>query len=77
MSDLKQLEARLHAALSRLEAARSRPAAEGDPERLKALVAENAELRASLASLAAVRQADVDRLDALIAQLRPLVEELG
>lgn len=73
MSDLKDLEARLDAALARLAAAP--PAAGPDPDALSALEARNTELSQKLAALSAQRDKDLAQLDELLAQLRPLIDE--
>ncbi len=76
MSDLKELEGRLNAAVARIEAALHKPGASEAPGD-DALRTENQALRASLASLSAQRDADVEKLDGLIDRLRPLIEELS
>jgi hypothetical protein len=76
MHEVKQLEARLGAALDALErklAAAAKPADDG-PD-LAELQAENARLQQELADLTEERERDLAQLDQLIAQLRPLVEE--
>ncbi|MEX0969457.1 MAG: hypothetical protein WD046_03305 [Paracoccaceae bacterium] len=66
MSDLKKLEGRINAALSRLEAAEA-----GHLE----LTKENAKLRADLEEQKNQRQNDLEELDRLLDQLKPLIEE--
>jgi hypothetical protein len=82
MTDLKTLEARLDAALTALEtAAAAGSGAAGDDSgaeaaaRIAALEAENRELQDRLAAVTEEREKDLAQLDALIAQLRPLIEE--
>ncbi|MGR3722076.1 hypothetical protein LGT41_0014035 [Abyssibius alkaniclasticus] len=66
MSDLKKLESRINAALSRLEAAEA-----GHLE----LTKENARLRADLEEQKNQRQSDLEELERLLDQLKPLIEE--
>jgi len=66
MSDLKKLESRINMALGRLEAAEA-----GHLE----LTKENAKLRADLETERNNRQADLEELDRLLGQLKPLIEE--
>ena len=66
MSNLKKLESRINAALMRLEAAEA-----GHLE----LTKENARLRADLEEQKNQRQADLEELDRLLGQLKPLIEE--
>ena len=80
MSELSTLEARLEAALVQLATAiRSRPVSGADAsdgmERINKLEAENTDLSTSLQKLQKQRQRDVADLDALLEQLKPLVEE--
>lgn len=80
MSELSTLEARLEAALVQLATAiRSRPVSGVDAsdgmERINKLEAENTDLSTSLQKLQKQRQRDVADLDALLEQLKPLVEE--
>ena len=76
MDEVKELEARLTAALDALErklAETGEPAGDGpDPT---ALQAENERLQQELADLTEERERDLAQLDQLIAQLKPLVEE--
>ena len=69
MSDLDAVEERIHAALGRIRAAMDARAADA------ARAAEADSLRDRLSAVEAKRAADVAQLDALIAELRPLVEE--
>jgi len=66
MSDLKKLESRITTALGRLEAAEAGHLA---------LTKENAKLRADLEAERNNRQNDLEELDRLLAQLKPLIEE--
>lgn len=84
MTQISQLDDRASAALSRLKkalAARDAAAA-ADPdtkklvERIAALEAENAGLLEDMERLRAKRDKDVAALDELIAQLKPLIEEV-
>ncbi|MEO0386478.1 MAG: hypothetical protein AAF281_02970 [Pseudomonadota bacterium] len=80
MSDLRDLEARLDAATARIVAALTalserRDTAAGDAD-VAALKAENADLAGALEALRAERARDVAEIDTLIAQLKPLVEEV-
>lgn len=84
MTDLNQLDAQMTAALARLRAALDLRAAVGASDggaealqaRVRALEAENAELQDELERLRAKRDKDVAALDELIAQLKPLIEEV-
>jgi SMC interacting uncharacterized protein involved in chromosome segregation len=76
MDEVKELEARLSAALDALErklAEAAQPA--GDGPDLDALRDENERLQQELADLNDERERDLAQLDQLIAQLKPLVEE--
>lgn len=64
MSKLNELEKRLTAAIANL------PQWDG-------LTAENAVLKAELTSLKAQRKKDVAELDALLAKLKPMLEDAG
>ncbi|MEL7216173.1 MAG: hypothetical protein AAGJ96_09625 [Pseudomonadota bacterium] len=77
MSDLDALEDRIGAAMARIRAAaEAEPDPAGiDPATHAALEARAAHLAQELASVEAKRAEDVAQLDALIAELRPLVEE--
>ncbi len=61
MSDLKQLEKRLAAAIANLSGGKSQ-------------TAENAALKAELKALKKQRVADVAELDALLGKLKPMLE---
>ena len=84
MTDPRSLDARIAAALARLRealdardrAARPAPETEALLERIRALEAANAELEEELERLRAKRDKDVAALDELIAQLKPLIEEV-
>ena len=77
MSDLDALEDRIGAAMARIRAAaEAEPEPAGiDPETHAVLEARAQTLAQELASVEAKRAEDVAQLDALIAELRPLVEE--
>ena len=66
MSDLKKLQARIDSALTRLE---------GAARDLVTLEKENAQLRESLEAARSARQSDLEELDRLLEQLKPLIEE--
>lgn len=69
---------RLRAALAAREAAAAAEADGPDPkERIAALEGEKAELAEELTRLQAKRDKDVAALDDLIAQLKPLIQEVG
>ncbi len=76
MDDVKELEARLTAALDVLERklAETGENSGGDGD-VDALRAENERLQQELADLTEERERDLAQLDQLIAQLKPLVEE--
>jgi hypothetical protein len=85
MSQIIELESRLAASLDRLRAANSRRTATGAAgagggdalaTRLAELEREKAALVGELARLKAKRDQDVASLDELIAQLKPLIEEV-
>ena len=83
MSQISQLEAQLSEALDRLRAAlAARGAAAPQPseqallDRIGRLEGEKAELAAELEQLRVKRDKDVAALDDLIAQLKPLIEEV-
>lgn len=84
MTMTSPLDARIVGAVGRLRAAlEARDAAAApDPDaaglqaRVRALEAENAELTDELERLRAKRDKDVAALDELIAQLKPLIEEV-
>jgi hypothetical protein len=83
MSQISQLEAQLSEALDRLRAAlAARGAAAPQPseqallDRIARLEGEKAELAAELEQLRVKRDKDVAALDDLIAQLKPLIEEV-
>ncbi len=78
MTEVAELEARIGAALAAIKthASAAAPATDDDAA-LKALKAENAELRAALEALQQQRDKDVSDLDALLERLKPLVEEVG
>lgn len=83
MSQIKELDDQITEALGRLRAALdardAADAADGpDPrERIAALEGEKAELVNELELLQAKRDKDVAALDDLIAQLKPLIQEVG
>ncbi len=85
MSQIRELDDQITAALGRLRAAleardaRAAAEAEGpDPrERIAELEDEKAELAEELDRLQAKRDKDVAALDDLIAQLKPLIQEAG
>ncbi|MFQ8432344.1 hypothetical protein [Amaricoccus sp. W119] len=83
MSQIKELDDQITEALDRLRAALdardAADAADGpDPrERIAALEGEKAELVNELELLQAKRDKDVAALDDLIAQLKPLIQEVG
>jgi len=84
MSQITQLEAQLAEALDRLRAAFAAREAASVPQpdqqalidRIAALESENAELADELDRLRVKRDKDVAALDDLIAQLKPLIEEV-
>ncbi len=84
MSQITQLEAQLSEALDRLRAALSAREAAASPQpderamldRIAALENEKAELADELERLRVKRDKDVAALDDLIAQLKPLIEEV-
>ena len=85
MTQITELDARIAAAIERLRAAldaRDAAAAPGPGRRRRsrraspALEAENAALADELDRLRAKRDKDVAALDDLIAQLKPLIEEV-
>ena len=84
MSQITQLEARLAGALDRLRVGDRRQDAAAAPQpderalrdRIAALEKEKAELADELERLRAKRDKDVAALDDLIAQLKPLIEEV-
>jgi hypothetical protein len=84
MSPITQLEAQRTEALDRRRSALAARAAAAVPqpgerallERLAALESENAELADELERLRVKRDKDVAALDDLIAQLKPLIEEV-
>lgn len=85
MSQITELDEEIAEALGRLRAAlaardaRTAAKAEGpDPkERIAALEGEKADLADELTRLQAKRDKDVAALDDLIAQLKPLIQEVG
>jgi len=84
MSQISELEVQLSAALDRLRsalaareaAARPQPEQQALVDRIAALEAEKAELADELERLRVKRDKDVAALDDLIAQLKPLIEEV-
>jgi hypothetical protein len=84
MSQISELEVQLSEALDRLRsalaarqaAARPAPDQQALRDRIAALEAEKAELAAELEQLRVKRDKDVAALDDLIAQLKPLIEEV-
>ena len=84
MSQITQLEAQLSEALDRLRAALTAREAAASPQpderamldRIAALENEKAELADELERLRVKRDKDVAALDDLIAQLKPLIEEV-
>jgi predicted nucleic acid-binding Zn-ribbon protein len=84
MSQITQLEAQLAEALDRLRAAIAAKDAAAAPQpeeralrdRIAALEKEKAELADELERLRVKRDKDVAALDDLIAQLKPLIEEV-
>ena len=84
MSQITQLEAQLAEALDRLRsalamrevAAAPRPDERALHDRIDALEAEKADLADELERLRVKRDKDVAALDDLIAQLKPLIEEV-
>ncbi len=84
MSQITQLQAQLAEALDGLRSALAARAASLEPqpgeselrERVAALEAEKAELADELERLRVKRDKDVAALDDLIAQLKPLIEEV-
>jgi hypothetical protein len=84
MSQITDLEAQLSEALDRLRsalaareaAAAPRPDERALHDRIAALEAEKAELSDELGRLRVKRDKDVAALDDLIAQLKPLIEEV-
>ncbi|MEM8871533.1 MAG: hypothetical protein AAGB10_04400 [Pseudomonadota bacterium] len=77
MSNLKSLEARLEAAFEGLEARLAAPFPDGpeDPVQVAQLQAENKALSDQVELLTQRRDEDLAQLDALLEQLRPLIEE--
>jgi hypothetical protein len=84
MSQITQLEAQLVEALDRLRSAVAardaanapRPDQQALADRISALESEKAELSDELERLRVKRDKDVAALDDLIAQLKPLIEEV-
>ncbi|HRO10992.1 hypothetical protein [Amaricoccus sp.] len=84
MSQITDLEAKLAEAFDRLRnalaakaaAARPQPGEQALRERIAALEGEKAELADELERLRVKRDKDVAALDDLIAQLKPLIEEV-
>ncbi len=84
MSDISQLDDQLTEAIERLRSSIAARFAEASPKpeegellaRLKRLENENSALVAELENLRAKRDKDVAALDELIAQLKPLIEEV-
>jgi hypothetical protein len=84
MSQITDLEVQLAEALDRLRsglaaraaAARPRPDERALIDRIEALEAEKADLAEELEALRLKRDKDVAALDDLIAQLKPLIEEV-
>ena len=84
MSQITDLEAQLAEAFDRLRSALAAKAAAAQPqpgekalqERIAALESEKAELADELERLRVKRDKDVAALDDLIAQLKPLIEEV-
>lgn len=83
MSQITVLEGEIMAALGRLrsslDAREAAVVASGQPDlqaRIAALEAENADLQEELERLREKRDKDVAALDELIAQLKPLIEEV-
>jgi predicted nucleic acid-binding Zn-ribbon protein len=84
MSQISELEVKLSEALDRLRSAMAARAAAGRPQpdqqalldRIAALEDEKAELADELERLRVKRDKDVAALDDLIAQLKPLIEEV-
>ncbi len=83
MTELSQLDAQMTAALARLKAALDArtiaapgPDAEALHARIRTLEGEKAELEEELERLRSKRDKDVAALDELIAQLKPLIEEV-
>jgi predicted nucleic acid-binding Zn-ribbon protein len=84
MSQITQLESQLAEALDRLRSAMAARDAAAAPQpderalvdRIAALEAERAELSDELERLRVKRDKDVAALDDLIAQLKPLIEEV-
>ena len=84
MSQITDLEAQLAEAFDRLRAALAARAAAAQPqpgeralkERISALEGEKADLADELERLRVKRDKDVAALDDLIAQLKPLIEEV-
>lgn len=79
MSELSSLEARVDAAISQIRTAFDAREISGAPNdtddgRVDALQEENATLTSSLGDLKQQRKRDIADLDALIEQLKPLVE---
>jgi predicted nucleic acid-binding Zn-ribbon protein len=83
MSQITQLEAQLaealdglRSAISAASAAAAQPDTRALNDRIAALQKENAELADELERLRVKRDKDVAALDDLIAQLKPLIEEV-
>jgi predicted nucleic acid-binding Zn-ribbon protein len=84
MSQISELEVQLSEALDRLRSSMAARAAAGRPQpdqqalldRIAALEDEKAELADELERLRVKRDKDVAALDDLIAQLKPLIEEV-
>jgi seryl-tRNA synthetase len=79
MAEIKEMERRLSSALSRIEKASKalakRPAAAVADAKAEELEAEVKTLRGQLGDVRDARKRDLDEMDAILAQLRPLIEE--
>ncbi|MEE9453969.1 MAG: hypothetical protein V3V13_06265 [Paracoccaceae bacterium] len=73
MNELNTLEDRLKSATDRISVLIS--AKSGGGAETPEMLTENAQLKEQLQKHKAERQADMDDLDALLAQLRPLMED--
>lgn len=82
MEHLKELENRIDSALRRIRAAGEETARKSDDgvalrDKLQNITAQNGSLTDEVASLRKKREADVQELDTLLAELKPLIAEVS